>query len=117
MTENDLWKADAEARKRKDLLIAEDRGAMTVVRTARVDPVFEHVRYYSDRQNTVAPAERSKLGVYLGSIDGITAAQWAKECGAAIGTREFAAYAKKKLMSPDWQRYRADTPKTVYGVS
>lgn len=46
--------------------------------------------------------------LYLGSIDTITAAIWAKECGAAVGTREFAKYAKKKLMSPEYSKFRAN---------
>lgn len=45
---------------------------------------------------------------WIGSIDTITASNWAKECGAAIGTKEFAAYAKKKLMDPDYSKFRAD---------
>ena len=45
---------------------------------------------------------------WIGSIDTITGSIWAKECGAAIGTKEFAAYAKKKLMDPDYKKFRAD---------
>jgi hypothetical protein len=42
----------------------------------------------------------------IGSIDPITAAIWRKECGAGIGTKEFAKYAKKKLADPDYRRFR-----------
>lgn len=42
---------------------------------------------------------------YIGSVDPITASNWAKECGYAIGTKGFAAYAKKKLLSGEFSKY------------
>jgi len=53
-------------------------------------------------KNTVAGAR------YLGSIDSITAANWAKECGAAIGSAEFNAYAKRQLNSGEYSKFKAD---------
>lgn len=46
---------------------------------------------------------RGKSQYYLGSIPVVIANQWSKECGAAIGTREFAEFAKRKLMDSDWR--------------
>lgn len=48
----------------------------------------------------LAQAGRRALGGagrYVGSVPMVLAAEWAKECGAAIGTKEFLAYAKRKL--------------------
>lgn len=42
----------------------------------------------------------------IGSIPLIIAEQWAKECGAGVGTKEFAAYAKRKLMDGDFAKFR-----------
>lgn len=42
----------------------------------------------------------------IGSIPLIVAEQWAKECGAGVGTKEFAAYAKRKLMDGDFAKFR-----------
>ena len=39
---------------------------------------------------------------YMGSVPLTVAAQWSKTCGAAIGTRGFADYARKQLMSGDY---------------
>jgi hypothetical protein len=45
-------------------------------------------------------------GRYLGTIPVLVAQLWAKECGAAIGTKEWAEYAKKKLKDPEWAGFR-----------
>ena len=37
-----------------------------------------------------------------GSIPFVIAEMWAKECGAKIGSQEFLAYVKKKLLSGDF---------------
>lgn len=42
----------------------------------------------------------------VGSIPFVVAEAWAAECGAAIGTKEFAAYCKKKLMDGDFAAFR-----------
>ena len=42
----------------------------------------------------------------IGSIPLVVAETWARECGAAIGSKEFAEYAKKKLMSGDWNAFK-----------
>lgn len=42
----------------------------------------------------------------VGSIPFTLAEAWSKECGANIGTKEFALYAKKKLMDGDFAAFR-----------
>lgn len=42
----------------------------------------------------------------LGRIDMVTAEQWSRECGAAIGSKEFAQYCKRKIMSGDFAKFR-----------
>lgn len=44
----------------------------------------------------------------VGRIDLVTAEQWAKECGAGVGTKEFAAYCKRKLMDGDFAKFRVE---------
>jgi hypothetical protein len=41
-----------------------------------------------------------------GRIDAVTAEQWSRECGAAIGTQEFALYCKRKLMDGEFAYFR-----------
>lgn len=42
----------------------------------------------------------------VGSIPLVVAEQWSRECGAGIGTKEFALYCKKKLMDGDFAAFR-----------
>ena len=44
----------------------------------------------------------------VGRIDMVTAEGWSRECGAAIGTAEFAAYCKKKIMDGDFSKFRVE---------
>lgn len=41
-----------------------------------------------------------------GRIPFVIAEQWSAECGAGIGTQEFAQYVKKKLLDGDFARLR-----------
>ena len=43
-----------------------------------------------------------------GSIPFVVAEMWAKECGAKIGSQEFLAYVKKKLLSGDFSKLVAN---------
>ena len=64
-----------------------------------------NVQALLDRNKAMAELAPSKHGHaarrYVGSIDGLTAENWARECGSAVGTQEFMEYAKKKLMDGD----------------
>ena len=40
---------------------------------------------------------------WVGSIPLVLAEQWSKDCGAAIGTKEYAQFVKKKLADPDYK--------------
>lgn len=42
----------------------------------------------------------------VGSIPFTVAEEWSKECGAGIGTKEFALYCKRKLMDGDFAAFR-----------
>jgi hypothetical protein len=41
---------------------------------------------------------------WVGSIPLVIAELWSKECGAAIGTHEYAGYIRKKLSDPDYKK-------------
>ncbi len=79
-------------------------GNVTVVRTADSEPVMQAMKDYGD---VIDKHHRGAAGArMIGSVDAVTAGIWARECGAGIGTREFAAYAKKKLADSDFRRFR-----------
>ena len=41
-------------------------------------------------------------------VPGTVAQNRAKECGAAVGTKEYMAYAKRKLIAGDYQKLRIE---------
>ena len=43
-----------------------------------------------------------------GSIPFVVAEMWSRECGAKIGSKEFAEYVKKKLMSGEFSKLIAN---------
>ena len=72
------------------------------LRVRRTNP---NIQSLFDRNKALADVAPSMVGEaatrYVGSVDAITAENWAKECGAAIGTGEFMAYCKRKLLDSD----------------
>jgi len=89
---------------REDVVI--DGTDIVVTRQHDVEPLLQGIK---ERSEITSKNYRGPVGSqWIGSIDTITGAIWAKECGAAIGTKEFAEYAKKKLMDPNYQKFRAD---------
>lgn len=89
-----------------------DGKKLTFERSMDAEPLFGAIKANGELVNPT----RDKSGrLYLGSIDPITAANWAKECGHAIGTKPFAAYAKKKLMSGEYAKFKAPVEKKVFG--
>lgn len=77
-----------------------------VQKSINVEPVFEAVKAMAELQST----QRDKNGaLYLGSVDMLTAQNWAKECGHPIGTKDWKEYALKQLQSSDYAHFRANT--------
>ena len=76
-------------------------GAVRVVKTQNCDNILAAIKEAPDvfRKNTGPNGAR-----YAGSVPLLVAGQWARECGAAVGTKEFLAYARKKLMSGEYNK-------------
>lgn len=78
-------------------------GAFSVIKQQDVTEVLRAAHELPDLiRKDSGPAQ----GRYLGTVPVIIAEQWAKECDAAIGTKEWAAYAKKKLADGEYRRLR-----------
>ena len=80
-------------------------GVTHLIKTQDVEPIIDTIKSIPDmarrsRNTQVA----SKL---LGSVPTIVAVNWAKESGTTIYSREFLAYARKKLLTdPDFKHFR-----------
>lgn len=70
----------------------------------------ENVKSLIDANKALADALPSMHGDaklrLVGRIPAVIAEQWSGECGAAIGTKEFLAYCKRKLMDGDFAAFR-----------
>ena len=67
-----------------------------------ISSLFERNKAMAD----IAPSMSGHAATrYVGSIDALTAENWAKECGSAIGTPEFMAYCKRKLLDSDNSKF------------
>lgn len=81
----------------------EQDGKLHITRTQDVQALIDHNKAEAD----VMP---SKFGDAawrkVGSIPFTLAEEWSKECGAGIGTQEFALYCKRKLLDGDFAAFR-----------
>ena len=78
-----------------------------IVKSLDVEPLIQGVKMMSDAQ--LERPVRDRAGrLYLGSIDKLTAVNWAKESGTKLYGKEWAAYAKKKLQSSEFSHFRAE---------
>ena len=73
------------------------------VKTQSVQQVLEAAR---DASETLRPNTGPVGSKYLGTVPVLIAQQWSKECGAVIGSKEWAGYAKKKLQDGTWAKLR-----------
>jgi hypothetical protein len=101
--ENQLYEAYLlRQEKRTETVGFDSDGRLIIKKTLDAEPIIQAVSMSSEIET---PSRNNRGMLHLGSIDRLTAANWARECGAAIGTKEFAAYAKKKLQSGDFAKF------------
>lgn len=83
--------------------MVEDEGKLIVDRRQDIDALIDQNKAEAD----VAPSMFGQAAVRkIGSIPFVVAEQWSRECGAAIGSKEFALYCKRKLMDGDFAKFR-----------
>jgi hypothetical protein len=84
----------------REKMVTKD-GVVTITKTQDAQPMFDAIRAAKDLPKN--PTMR-----YVGSIPLLLGQQWAKECGAAIGTKQWREYAHKKLKSGDFSKLRGE---------
>ena len=80
-----------------------DGDLMRIQKTQQVQHILDAAK---DAQEVFRPNTGPVGSKYLGTVPILIAQQWAKECAAAIGTKEWAKYAKQKLQDGTWARLR-----------
>lgn len=78
-------------------------GKLWDVRTQDVD---RHMDWVQHMRDAAAPKHGQAAWRFAGSIPLVIAEKWAQECGAQIGSPEFSAYAKRKLMDGEFAKFR-----------
>lgn len=97
---------DRQLTKPKEGVHFDSDGSFTHYRSMDAQCIVDGVK---GRADDTSRAERLKSTMrYEGSVDTITASNWAKECGAAIGTKEWNAFAFAKLKSGNYNKFRAE---------
>jgi hypothetical protein len=78
-------------------------GLIRVTRSQDVQSLIDQNKHEAE----AAPSMFGQAAVRkIGSIPFVVADQWSRECGAGIGTKEFAAYCKRKLLDGDFAAFR-----------
>lgn len=81
----------------------EQDGKLHINRSQDVQAIIDQNKIEAD----IAPSMHGDAKVRkIGSIPFVIAEQWSQECGAGIGTKEFALYCKRKLMDGDFAAFR-----------
>ena len=87
----------------KEQMVDGDDGKVIIRRSQDVSRLFEINKHEAE----TAPSLHGDAAIRkIGSIPFVIAEQWSRECGAGVGTKEFALYCKKKLMDGDFAKFR-----------
>jgi len=80
-------------------IVAEDN-KIQVVRSQEVSGILKEIK---DLRDHVPSMHGDAKARWVGSIPLVIAEQWSRECGASIGTHEYAAYVRRKLSDADYK--------------
>lgn len=81
-------------------ITAEDN-KIQVARSQDVSGILKEIHELRDHVPSMHGDAKAR---WVGSIPLVIAEQWSRECGAAIGTHEYAGYIRKKLSDPDYKK-------------
>lgn len=87
----------------KEKFVHNGEGSMQIQKTQDVEQVLAAAQ---GARELIGRDSGPAGGRYIGTIPIVIAQHWAKECGAAVGTREWAQYSKIKLKDPNWAGLR-----------
>lgn len=81
--------------------IVEEGGKIQIVREQDCEGLLKTLKKMRELAPSHSGHDRTR---WVGSIPLVMAEEWSRECGAAIGTKEYAEYIKKKLADPDYKK-------------
>lgn len=83
--------------------MVEEDGKLHISRSEDVSALIDDNRRLAEIMPSMHGDAKFRLA---GRVPAVVAEQWSRECGAAIGTKEFALYVKRKLMDGDFAAFR-----------
>lgn len=81
----------------------DEDGKIVISRTQDIQDILD----FNKERNIDGHNRKSDMRL-AGSIPFVVIEMWMKECGAKLGSQEFAEYVKKKLMSGDYSKLIAN---------
>lgn len=78
-------------------------GGFHIVTEQNCDDTIEAVH---DAHSLIPKKTKVDGARYAGSVPAVQALIWAKECGSAVGTREWADYAAAKMKDGDFKKFK-----------
>lgn len=82
-------------------------GCVHVTKTVDAEPIMNAMKAYGDIIGVNKRNDNLAGASLIGGIDPVTAANWAKETGLKIGTKEYAQFAKNRIKNDiDYRRFR-----------
>lgn len=100
---SELYRRRYERRRERAFFDAD--GTLHIQKTIDVEPIMEAMKSYGDFIDKYTQRKQSQR--IVGSLDPFTALTWSKECGAKVGTQEFAQFAMKRIKHDiDYRRFR-----------
>jgi hypothetical protein len=91
--------------RRRERAYFDSDGVLHIEKTIDAEPVMEAMKAYGDFIDQ--HSQRKQAQRIIGSLDPFTALNWSKECGAKVGTKEFAQFAMKRIKNDsDYRRFR-----------
>jgi hypothetical protein len=109
VAENELL---AECRRRyyskeKTTYRVDAHGCVHVTKTVDAEPIMNAMKDYGEIIGVNKRNDKVAGASLIGGIDPVTAANWAKETGLKIGTKEYAQFAKNRIKNDiDYRRFR-----------
>lgn len=91
--------------RRRERSFFDSDGTLHIQKTIDAEPIMEAMKSYGDFIDRHSQRKMSQR--IVGSLDPFTALAWSKECGAKVGTQEFAQFAMKRIKHDiDYRRFR-----------
>lgn len=88
---------------RETMHLDSDGKVIRYVSYQETDPILRAIKATKE---IIRPNTGPVQGKYLGSVPLIICEKWAKDCGAALYSKEWKAYARRQLMSGEWSKLR-----------